>query len=49
MSEWISEQWTNIRTEDVYKDWFGGPILGFPMHGSLYNNAPLRPYIYNLL
>merc|ERR1712087_307256 len=45
MSEWVSDEWVNLHTKDIYKEWPGGLVYGLLEKASIFDNGPM----YNFL
>ena len=42
MAQFLSDQWSNLSTSDVWVDWsFGGKVKGLTMEGGVVDNTPL--------
>ena len=48
MSEWLSDQWTNLHTHDVWKWWPQGPIHSLKNDPSILNDTPLTEFLTNI-
>ena len=45
MSEWISDQWVNLHTKDIYKEWPGGLVWGLLEKASIFDNTPMYDFL----
>ena len=41
MSEWLSDMWVELKTEDVWKPWYFGISWGLFWESSVVDNSPL--------
>ena len=42
MAQFLSEQWSGLKTSDVWVDWeFGGKVKGLTIEGGIVDNRPL--------
>uniref|UniRef100_A0A7S3MN87 PNPLA domain-containing protein n=1 Tax=Favella ehrenbergii TaxID=182087 RepID=A0A7S3MN87_9SPIT len=44
MSEWLSDEWNNLRTDSIWKWWPGGPVAGFN-EKSFMDDTPLIEFL----
>jgi predicted acylesterase/phospholipase RssA len=47
-SEWLSDNWNNLTTDQIYKDWFGGVAHGI-FEAGLYDDSPAIDYLNSIL
>ena len=45
MSEWLKATWHNLHSSDIYTEWDGSYAYRFFMHGSLFDNTPLKEFV----
>lgn len=48
MLDLMSHCWEYLTNDQVYKDWFGGPVEGILEQHGIYDNSPLVEYMSNL-
>ena len=46
MAQWLSDEWKNLKTEDVWVDWsWGGKAKGLTMKPGIVDNSPLLSFL----
>ena len=49
MSEWMTDLWKNLKTEDVWVDWPLGKVSGITIMGGAVDNSPLLNFLESTL
>ena len=46
MAQWLSDEWKNLKTEDVWVDWpWGGKTKGLTLEPGIVDNSPLLTFL----
>ena len=46
MAQWLSDEWKNLKTEDVWVDWsWGGKAKGLTLEPGIVDNRPLLAFL----